>query len=289
MLTTKPYDRSKMMTAQSSLSVNPEAFDAFEHAGWERAALPYATYWDSLTRQAVEPLLDAVGAAPGTRLLDVACGPGALAAAAARRGAVAVGVDFSAAMVATARKRFPSVAFRQGNAEALPFPDERFDAVAMNFGLLHLAQPEQALREARRVLRPGGRVGFTVWCRPEEAVGLALVLDAVKAHGNPEARLPPGPPFFRFSDPSESRRVLLGAGFTRPDVTRVPQVWRLPSPDALFEAMYHGSVRMAGLLRAQTPEALHAIRAALRGAAEAYVRDGAVELPMPAVLACARA
>jgi SAM-dependent methyltransferase len=287
MLSARPHDRSETMTSPST--AHSEAFSAFEQAGWERAAVPYAAFWDSLTRQAVEPLLDAVGAAPGARLLDVACGPGSLAAAAARRGAVAVGVDFSAAMVAAARNRFPSVEYRQGNAEALPFPDERFDAVAMNFGLLHLAQPEQALREARRVLRPGGRVGFTVWCRPEEAVGLALVLDAVRAHGNPTAPLPPGPPFFRYSDPSESQRALLGAGFARPEVTRVPLFWRLPSPDALFDAMYHGSVRMAGLLRAQVPTALQAIRAALRGAAAAYMRDGTVELPMPAVLVCARA
>lgn len=250
MLSAKPHNRSETMSSQSS--VNHEPFYAFEHAGWERVALPYATFWDSLTRQAVEPLLDAVGAPPGESLLDVACRPGSLAAAAAGRGAMAVGVDFSSAMVAAARKRFPTVAFRQGNAEALPFPDERFDAVAMNFGLLHQAQPEQALREARRVLRPGGRVGFTVWCRPEEAVGLALVLDAVKAHGNPAAPLPPGPPFFRYSDPSESQRALLAAGFTQPEVT-------------------------------------HAIHAALRGAGEAYVRDGVVELPMPAVLAFARA
>jgi ubiquinone/menaquinone biosynthesis C-methylase UbiE len=165
-------------------------------------------------------------------------------------------------MVAEASRRFPALEFRQGDAEALPFPDGCFDAVAMSFGLMHLGRPEQALREARRVLRPGGRIGFTVWCAPAEAVGLGLVLDAVRAHGNAAVPLPPGPPFFRYSDPTESRSVLLDAGFTRPEVTRLPQLWRLPSSDALYD----GSVRMAGLLRAQTPEAFPAIRAAVRSA-----------------------
>jgi SAM-dependent methyltransferase len=268
--------------------VDPEAFTAFERMGWERAARPYGDYWSGLTRQAVEPLLDAVGAGPGIRLLDVACGPGWLAAGAAERGAAAVGADFSAAMVAEASRRFPAIEFRQGDAEALPFPDGCFDAVAISFGLMHLARPERALREARRVLRPGGRIGFTVWCAPADAVGLGLVLDAVRAHGNPEVPLPPGPPFFRYSDPVESRRALLDAGFTQPQVTRVSQLWRLPSSDALFAAMYDGSVRMAGLLRAQTPEALRAIRAAVRSATETHGRDGAVQVPMPAVLAFAR-
>lgn len=273
------------MTTRSS--VDPEAFSAFERAGWERVARSYADVWSGLTEQAVDPLLDAVGAGPGMRLLDVACGPGSLAAAAARRGAVAVGVDFSSTVVAEAKRRCPFVEFRQGDAEALPFPDEHFEAVAISFGLMHLGRPEQALREARRVLRPGGRYAFTVWCRPEEAAGLGVVLEAVRAHGNADVPLPPGPPFFRYCDPVESRRALLAAGFAGPEVTRVSQLWHLPSPDALFDAMYNGSVRMAGLLRAQSPEALGAIRAAVRDAVQAYARDGAVEVPMPAVLASA--
>ncbi|HEY7139531.1 MAG TPA: methyltransferase domain-containing protein, partial [Methylomirabilota bacterium] len=157
----------------------------------------------------------------------------------------------------------------------------------MSFGLLHLARPDQALAEAYRVLRRGGRVAFTVWARPEEAVAFGIVLGAIQRHGRLDVPLPPGPPFFRFSDAEESRRVLRGLGFEAPEVTVVPQVWRLGGADALFEVMRDSTVRTAGLLRAQTPEALEAIRTDVRETAGRYRRDDGVELPMPAVLSSA--
>ena len=262
-------------------------FRDFEHAGWETAALPYADTFGLLTVQAVGPLLDAVGAGAGVRLLDVATGPGYVAAVAAERGARAIGLDFAAVMVAEARRRYPEAEFREGDSEALPFSDASFEAVTINFGLLHFAQPEQALAEAHRVLVPGGRVGFTVWAPPEQAVAFGIVLRAVQAHGDPNVPLPPGPPFFRFSDPAECCLVLEALGFERPTVAQVPQVWRLPSPAALFDAMQHGTVRTRALLQTQTPAALAAIGAAVREAAAVYARPAGLELPMPAVLASA--
>lgn len=267
--------------------IDPGPFRAFEHAGWEGVGPRYHDAFGGLTVQAIEPLLDAVGAREGVRLLDMAAGPGYVAGAAAQRGARAVGVDFSAAMLAEARRRHPTVDFREGDAEALPLPDGSFDAAVMNFGLLHLGQPERAVLEAHRVLRAGGRFGFTVWARPEEAVGFGIVLRAIRTHGDPDAPLPPGPPFFRFSDPDECLRALLGAGFTDPDIARVPQVWRLPSPDALFEAMFRGTVRTAGLLRAQSGEALKAIRSSVRQEVSVFQKGEGIELPMPAILASA--
>ena len=266
----------------------PRAFRDFERAGWETAALPYADAWGALTTQAVGPLLDAVGAGPGVRLLDVATGPGYVAAAAAERGAEATGVDFAAIMIAEGRRRYPHVEFREGEADALPFPDARFDAVTINFGILHFERPDTALAEAHRVLRPGGRVAFTVWAVPEHTAGFAIVLRAVQAHGDPNVPLPPGPPFFRFSDAAEATRVLQALGFRDPAVLQLPQLWRLPSPAAFFDAMQHGTVRTRALLRAQQPEALAAIGAAVREAAAAYADPtGGIALPMPAVLASA--
>jgi SAM-dependent methyltransferase len=269
------------------MSSDARAFHDFEHAGWEKAAEYYADAFGNLTRQTAGPLLDAVRAGAGTRLLDVASGPGFIAAAAMRRGAQVTGLDFSRAMVAMAQCANPDVTFREGDAEALPFDPGSFDAVVMNFGLLHLARPDQAIAEARRVIAPGGRYGFTIWASPEEAVGFGMVLKAVETFGRTDVGLPEGPPFFRFSSADECRRVMAGAGFTDIHVQSLPLTWVMPSPDAVFEAVTRGGVRTSAVLRAQTPEALERIRLAVRQSVERYAKGNVFELPMPAVLASA--
>ena len=251
-------------------------FHQFEHRGWQKVAGHYHDFFASLTTQAVEPLLDAVleNRSVGIRLLDVATGPGYVAGAAADRGVRVTGVDFAPPMIAIARTRCPSVRFCVGDAQQLPFGSESFDAVVTNFGLLHLGRPDDALAEAHRVLRPGGRVGFTVWTNPQEAVTFGIVLQAIEAHGNLNVSIPPGPPFFRFSDPEECRRTLVKIGFEPPQVSSVPQVWRLRSPAELMEAMETGSVRTGALLLAQSSAALEKIRKEIQTAASAYEVNG---------------
>lgn len=263
------------------------AFRHFEHAGWTSNVSEYEAAFARITSQAIGPLLNAVDVRDETRLLDVATGPGYVAAAAAKRGAKAVGVDFSAPMVARARAIYPTVEFQEGDAEAISFPDSSFDAVVMNFGMLHLARPERAMAQAARVLKPGGKFAFTVWAKPDEAVGFGIILNAIQSHGNAGVQLPQGPSFFRFSDPAECDRTLRESGFLNVRVTSVPQVWRFNAPDELFDAIYNGGVRIKAVLRAQSSEALAAIRTAAREAAKNFTRQGVIELPMPAILASA--
>jgi SAM-dependent methyltransferase len=262
-------------------------FTAFELAGWQVVADAYDAGFAGLTSQAAGPLLDAAGVTAGARVLDVATGPGYVAEAAARLGARVSAIDFSPSMVERARERVRTADVRVGDAEALPFEDAVFDAVVMNFGLLHLERPERAVREAARVLRPGGRFAFTTWAPPEETVGFGIVLRAVATHGEPDVPLPEGPPFFRFSDPEECRSALCDAGLADPRVLRTPQTWRLPHDDDLFRVMLEGTVRTSALLRGQRPEALAAIREATAAEAARHRRNGQVELAMPAVLATA--
>jgi SAM-dependent methyltransferase len=269
------------------MPIDPNAFHDFELEGWNRAAKYYSDAFGSLTTETAGPLLDAVRATTGTRLLDVATGPGFVAAAAATRGASVTALDFSAAMIERAQLFHPAIPFREGDAEALPFDDRSFDAVVMNFGLLHLARPEAAIAEAQRVLVPGGRYAFTVWAAPDQAVGFGMVLKAVERFGQSDVGLPEGPPFFRFSDASESRRTLESAGFSDVEVQLVPLTWRLSSADAVYDALSKGGVRTAAVLRAQTAEALAAIRDAVRERVETYRRGDEFLVPMPAVLTSA--
>lgn len=264
--------------------MDAQAFHDFEHEGWESIPDAYHHAFAALTSQSVAPLLDAAGVGKGSAVLDVATGPGYVAAAAAKRGAKVTGVDFSRAMVERARRDYPAVEFRQGDAEALAFADGSFDAVVMNYGLLHLARPDQALAEARRVLHPGGRLAFTVWLPPERTIGFGLVLDAIREHGRTDVSVPAGPPFFRFGDPAESRRSIEAAGFVGPGAREIAQTWRLPAADSLFAFMRTSTVRTGALLAAQSAADLEAIRHAVTAKATMYRKNDTLELPMPALL-----
>ena len=135
-------------------------------------------------------LVEAAGVAPGQRVLDVACGTGAVARAAAERtgetGAT-VGLDLNEAMIAVARRVRPDLEWRQGDAAALPFPDASFDAVLCQAALMFFPDVEQAMQEMARVVRPEGTVGVQVWDRAEDQPSYGPLIDVVGRHAGPEA------------------------------------------------------------------------------------------------------
>ena len=104
---------------------------------------------------------------PGDRVLDVCCGTGDLALAASRAGGRVTGLDFSAPMLERARGKSSEIEWIEGDALALPFADESFDAVTIGFGLRNLPNVERGLTELRRVLRPGGRLAILEITRPK--------------------------------------------------------------------------------------------------------------------------
>ena len=127
------------------------AFRDFEEEGWNRNAIDYAGAFGRATDQFIELLLDAAQVTSATRLLDLACGPGNLAAAAAARGADVVGVDIAKEMVAVAKRRNPAILFHRAPAEELPFGDRSLDAVCAGFAMHHFPDPAGAAVEVFRV------------------------------------------------------------------------------------------------------------------------------------------
>jgi ubiquinone/menaquinone biosynthesis C-methylase UbiE len=129
----------------------------------------------ALFQQWTPIVADAAGIKAGQRVLDVACGTGILAREAASRGSSVVGLDRNEGMLAMARRIAPAVDWKVGRAEQLPFPDSSFDAVVSQFGLMFFDDRVQAVREMRRVLKPGGRLAVAVWDRLENSPGYAAM------------------------------------------------------------------------------------------------------------------
>ena len=266
------------------------AFKAFEAEGWTRKAKTYDRLTGRATARLVVPLLEAAGVESGTRLLDVACGPGHIAAAAAAKGAKPVGLDAAEGMVAVARARYAEIEFQQGDAERLPFADASFDAVVAGFVVNHLPRPERALAEFARVVRPGGRVAVTVWDRPARMRLLGVLGEAVeRTEGVRDPGLPSGGPDpFRFADDAALAALLSGAGLAEAEVCSIAFEQEVADTDELWEGMLAGSVRTAALIERQPEPVRRRIRAALEQAVAPYRSETGIALPVSAKLASGR-
>jgi len=122
--------------------------------------------YDQVSRgiaDAIEHAVDALDPQPGERVLDVATGTGWAARRIAARGAIVTGVDLGTEVIEAATALGTGIDFRVGDAEALPFPDNHFDAVISTFGVMFARDPEAVARELARVVRPGGRISLANW------------------------------------------------------------------------------------------------------------------------------
>lgn len=266
-------------------------FKAFEAAGWSRRASTYGRVTGAITARFVEPLLEAARVGVGMRVLDVATGPGHVAAAAAARGAVPVGVDIAEGMLAVARRDHPQLDFRAGDAEALPFADGAFAAVVGAFVLNHLPRPEVAGAEFARVLASGGRLALSVWDVPERTRFIGLLGDAVARAGEaPSGLRAAGPDPFRFADDEQLRRLLDDAGLEDVVIETVAVRHRVEGDAmALWDGLLGGSVRSAGAVEALSPAARERARAAFVELVEPHRVAGGHELPAVAKVGSGRA
>src|SRR3954471_3964520 len=218
--------------------------------GWAR----HADYADARGARCAERMLELGQVRAGDRVLELACGPGGLGFAAAERvgpGGEVVLTDVAEEMTAIAAARgaqlgLGNVAFRRLDLERIEEPDASYDAVLCREGLMFALEPERAVAEIRRVLRPGGRAAVAVWAARERNPWLGLMMDAVSAHTGAPVPPPgiPGP--FALGDSGALRRLLDGAGLA--DV-RVGEL-SVPLRTASFDEWWGRTTALAGPLSA---------------------------------------
>jgi ubiquinone/menaquinone biosynthesis C-methylase UbiE len=261
-----------------------QAFKDFERSGWAKQAANYDSLVGQMTRQAVEALLAGANARAGASLLDVASGPGYVAAEATRRGLDATGADIAADMVAEARRRFPGTTYETADAEALHYPDASFDAVTCAFGMLHFPRPGKAVAEAWRVLRPGGRFAFSVWCGPAKAKVLTLIAEAVQHHADAAVTLPPGPGIFTLSDPWILTALMEAAKFVDVRVDEFPCFYAPAAASGVFDMMRKSMVRATYIYERQSAAVQQRIEQAITQEAAKALAAGEGKIPCPAFI-----
>jgi len=263
------------------------------HAMWAAVAAGWGDNADEVDQRSTdltERLLDAAAISSGTRVLELACGPGGLGMAAAERvwpdGEVVLS-DVAAEMTAIAARRaaergLANVTTRELDLERIAEPDASYDAVLCREGLMFALEPERAVAEIRRVLRPEGRFALAVWGPRDRNPWLGIVLDAVGAQlGAPVP--PPGIPGpFALGDPAQLRE-LVGA-----EVDEVS----VPLHADSFDVWWSRTTALAGplskMLAVQPPDTLDAIRARAREAARAYETEDGLHFPGVSLMASGR-
>lgn len=264
-----------------------EAFRAFERQAQDRGAASYADFFEPVTAAVAADLLDAAGVVAEARLLDVASGPGGTAGRASARGARVVGVDLSPEMLAHARSRHRGIEFREADAESLPFVDESFDAITCSFGIGHFPNPELAVREFRRVVRPGGRIAVSWWSFPHAKVN-GNFLDAVaEAKITAPADIPSGPPITRYSDTANLHGLLANAGWKDVAVREVTWTVTMRDTEAWWRGGLDALVRVAVMILAQPREEQQRVRTIFDRLAERFRVDDHFIVPMAAKIASA--
>ena len=208
----------------------PDAIVQAEQATWTRSAPIYAEHTAQLTSHAVRHLLDAAHLTSDSRALEVGCGPGHITAMMAATGATVTGVDLVPAMIETARRLHPDIAFVEANAEQLPFADDAFDVVLVNFSIHHFARPDVVCTEIRRVLTPGGRF---VFAGPIEQFGFGAFIAGLTTH-HMMAVLAHGP-LYLDATREDYETLVKDAGFARYDVAVRQVTLHVPSLEPVLQ------------------------------------------------------
>ena len=238
---------------------------------WDRYVAAYEATFEPLSNQFAAFALDGLGTLQSRRFIDIGAGTGGAALIAAERGADVLAIDASPAMVARIAVRARAVGFGARvsahvmDALSLEVEDQTADVGLSCFGVILLPDPVAALREIRRVLRPGGDLLLVTWTEPESYELAARLRHAtVQVCGNP--RVPTQMPAqLRYADPRAFSSLVVAGGFTAPRIERVAGRLGAASASALTSrlAFAPGLGALLGSLGPRRDEVLDAFAARL--------------------------
>jgi ubiquinone/menaquinone biosynthesis C-methylase UbiE len=258
--------------------------------GWDKAAGHYERFWREQLEPAQRLLLEMADLQPGERVLDIACGTGLITLPAARAvgstGHV-LGTDISDSMVSAARSAAVSAhatntSFARMDAEHLDLSDDSFDAALCALGLMYVPDPVQALREMRRVLKPGGRAVAAVWGARNKC-GWADIFPIVDARVESEVC----PLFFQLGTGNALGFVMQQAGFEQVNTERINTTLHYDSADEAIGAAFAGGPVALAYSRFDD-ETRAAAHAEYLTSIAAFEHDGSYRIPGEFVVARAR-
>jgi SAM-dependent methyltransferase len=279
---------------------DPEEFRAASRDRWEAAARGWSARREAFQAAAAPVsawLVDAVQPQPGQTVLELAAGPGdtgLLAAELVRPHGKLILTDGAEAMVEVARARTEELGLtdvveaRPMELEWIDLPTASVDAALCRWGYMLLADPEAALRETRRVLRPGGRVALSAWAAPEAnpwSMGRLLLDQGVMQPRDPAE---PGP--FALADPDRIRGLLQDAGFDEIVLDAVDFAFTAPDADSWWEHQLDCSPTLVESVRDLSPADHYRLRDAVDAFLERFAQaDGSLRIPARTLTASATA
>jgi ubiquinone/menaquinone biosynthesis C-methylase UbiE len=268
---------------------------------WERAAAGWSRHADSIQEFGMRVsvwMVEHLGLQPGQRVLDLACGPGDtgfLAAELVKPGGSLIASDASRAMlgVASGRARdlgVTNVEFKQLELEWIDLPAASIDAIVCRWGLMFALDPAAALQEARRVLRPQGRIALAVWDDPELNPWATIATRTLVELGHLVPPDPNAPGMFALADPVRLRRLLEDAGFVEVFVDSVDLSRSEASLDLYFDETLDLSRPFADVWERLSDRHRGEVRTRIAELAEPFTAsDGSVQFPARSLVAAAGA
>jgi len=269
-------------------------------AVWEAMAPGWDSrhaYFEEIARPVTDLLLERLAPERGQTILELAAGTGVAGFAAAGvvgdEGRVIVS-DFAERMVDAAKRHaarlgLTNVECRVLDAERLELADGAVDGVLCRWGYMLMADPAAAFRETRRVLRPGGRLGFAVFTDPGDNPWGSLPTSVLVERGHMPAPVAGAPGLFALSDPSRLTRLLAEAGFSKPRFDEVAFSWRFADPDAFWTFLNEAAGAITIVLDRLDDDERGSIGHEIRRRVDKFVGPNGVELDGVSLVASATA